>query len=175
MSYPIPNNETERLSALRRLRLLDTPPDPHFDAITKAAAKRFDVPIALVSLVDSDRQWFKSACGLDAAGTPRDQAFCTFVLMSDEVMVVEDATADVRFQSNPLVLGEPHIRFYAGAPLAWGEDIRLGTLCIIDCKPRAMSQADIQDLARLADMVSGEIWAWRHQADARSRDGSSRS
>ena len=149
---PIPANETERVAELRDLRILDTPAEAHFDAVCKSAAALFSVPIALVSLVDSDRQWFKAKCGIDVEGTPRELAFCTYAILRDDVLVVEDATADPRFADNPLVTGELSIRFYAGAPLVLQSGIRVGTLCIIDTKPRSFSnlqKTQLQDFARI--------------------------
>lgn len=149
---PLPPNEGERLAALRDLRILDTPAEDHFDAVCKAAAALFSLPIALVSLIDSDRQWFKAKCGIDVAGTPRELAFCSYAILRDDVLVVEDATADPRFADNPLVTGGPSIRFYAGAPLVLGSGIRIGTLCVIDTKPRSFSdlqKTQLEDFARI--------------------------
>lgn len=149
---PLPANEVERLAALRALRIIDTQPEAHFDAVCNTAAALFSVPIALVSLIDSDRQWFKAKCGFSADGTPRDVALCAYAILSDDVFVVEDASTDPRFADNPLVTGEPGIRFYAGAPLALSSGIRLGTFCIIDTKPHSFSasqKAQLQDLARI--------------------------
>ena len=147
-----PVNEVERLAALRDLRIVDTQPEAHFDAVCRTAALLFSVPIALVSFIESDRQWFKAKCGIAVDGTSRDAAFCSYAILSDDVLVVEDATTDPRFARNPLVTGEPGIRFYVGAPLVLNSDIRLGTLCIIDTKPRSFSnaqKAQLQDLARI--------------------------
>lgn len=149
---PLPPNEAERLAALRDLRILDTPAEDHFDAVCKAAAALFSLPIALVSLIDSDRQWFKAKCGTDVEGTPRDIAFCTYAILRDDVLVVEDATADPRFADNPLVMGGHSIRFYAGAPLVLRSGIRVGTLCVIDKRPRSFSdlqKTQLQDFARI--------------------------
>ncbi len=115
MSYPIPPNEADRLEALHSLAILDTPADRSFDAITEAAADCFGVPICLVSLIDAERQWFKARVGLDCQETPRDLAFCAHTVAADELLVVPDASSDSRFAGNPLVAGEPHIRFYAVA------------------------------------------------------------
>lgn len=133
---PIPEDEIERLEALRAYDVLDTPNEGSFDALTRLAARLFRSSIALVSLVDEDRQWFKSAHGLAAEQTPRDQAFCTYAIMEDAPMIVLDATLDDRFSDNPLVTGEPGIRFYAGAPLITPQKKRLGTFCVIDTEPR---------------------------------------
>ena len=149
---PLPPNEAERLAALRDLRILDTAPEAHFDAVCRNAAALFSVPMALVSLIESDRQWFKAKCGIDAEGTGRDVAFCAYAILSDDVLVVEDVTRDPRFADNSLVTGEPGIRFYAGAPLILRSGIRLGTLCIIDTKSRSFSdvqKSQLQDLARI--------------------------
>lgn len=133
---PIPSDDDARIKNLHAFEVLDTPDEDSFDAITRLAARLFAVPIALVSLVDKDRQWFKSSHGLDADQTPRDQAFCTYAIMENEPLVVLDATLDDRFKDNPLVTGELGIRFYAGAPLISPDNYRLGTFCIIDMKPR---------------------------------------
>ena len=154
---PLPPNEGERLAALRDLRILDTAPEAHFDAVCSTAATLFSVPIALISLIESDRQWFKAKCGIAADGTSRDIAFCTYAILEDDVLVVEDATRDPRFTHNPLVTGEPGIRFYAGAPLILRSGIRLGTLCIIDTKPRTFSASQITQLEGLARIVVAHL------------------
>lgn len=149
----LPPDEAGRLAALRELEILDTPSDPAFDQLTALAADLFDVPIALISLVDDDRQWFKSCYGLNAQQTGRDVSFCGHAIHSDEVMIVADALADPRFADNPLVRGEPYIRFYSGAPIIRQDRHRLGTLCLIDSRPRpefGAKQAERQQaLARL--------------------------
>lgn len=133
---PIPHDDADRIRALNAYDVLDTPKEISFDGLTRLAARIFAAPIALVSLVDEDRQWFKSAHGLDAGQTPRDQAFCTYAIMDIEPLVVLDATLDERFRDNPLVTGAPGIRFYAGAPLITPDQYRIGTFCVIDTKPR---------------------------------------
>lgn len=133
---PIPHDEPERLAALHRLAVLDTPPEDELDVITQLAADRFDTAIALVSLVDADRQWFKARHGLEASETCRRDSFCGHTICEDAVMVVPDAAADPRFARNPLVTGDPRIRFYAGAPLVLADGHRIGTLCVIDPAPR---------------------------------------
>ena len=151
---PIPYDEPQRLASLQALEILDTPADPAFDRITRLAAQQFDVPIALISLVDSARQWFKSKVGLVIDETPRDVSFCQFAIMDSCVMQVPDATKDPRFADNPLVTGEPYIRFYAGAPLSTANGFRLGTLCLIDTKARPAlkpeQEEQLLDLAALA-------------------------
>ncbi|WDO03066.1 sensor domain-containing diguanylate cyclase [Aeromonas allosaccharophila] len=155
----VPDNERLRLDALRRLAILDSPVEERFDRITRMARNMFDVPIALVSLVDENRQWFKSCCGLPVLETPRDISFCGHAILGEELFVVEDAAQDPRFSDNPLVTGEPHIRFYAGHPLEVGNGLKLGTLCIIDSKPRIFSPRDQALLADLASMVESELQA----------------
>lgn len=156
-SPPRPSDETERIAALRNLLLLDTPPERRFDRLTAYAAAYFEVPVALVSLVDADRQWFKSRCGLDASETARDVSFCGHAILQDGVMVIEDALEDPRFADNPLVVGEPHVRFYAGAPLALPEGQRVGTFCLIDRRPRAFPPSAVEHLARLAAVTVQEL------------------
>jgi methyl-accepting chemotaxis protein len=150
-------DERRRLATLRRYGLLDTPPDERLDRLTSAAAAQFGTPIALISLVDRKRQWFKSRYGLEVSETPRDIAFCDHTIRQDSVFVVLDATADDRFSNNPLVTGGLKIRFYAGAPLIAMDGSRLGSLCVIDTKPReSFSAAQREALARLAQIVVNE-------------------
>lgn len=155
---PIPYDEVQRLASLQALDILDTGAEPAFDRITRMAAQQFDVPIALVTLVDSARQWFKSKVGLPVSETPREDSFCQFAIMDQVVMQVPDATQDPRFAVNPLVLGDPKIRFYAGAPLITAKGFRLGTLCLIDMQPRpALDESQQAQLRDLADMVIREM------------------
>ncbi len=130
-------SERARLEALRRYDILDTEPEVAFDRITQLASKIFNVPIALISFIDQDRQWFKSCYGLDVQETERSASFCAHAILADEVMAVPDARQDPRFSNNRLVAAEPGIRFYAGAPLKVAAGQNLGTLCIIDTQPRA--------------------------------------
>ena len=155
----IPSDESKRLQTLRDLRLLDTPPEERFDRVTRLAKQIFSTPIALVSLVDADRQWFKSRQGLDAEETSRDISFCGHAILDDKIMVVNDAETDLRFCDNPLVCGDPSIRFYAGYPLAAPDGSRVGTLCIIDDKPKEMSNEQLQLLRELGRMVEEELIA----------------
>ena len=152
-----PPEEGQRLSALETLQLLDTPPEERFDRVTRLAAQLFDVPIALVSLVDKDRQWFKSCYGLGVKETARDISFCGHAILGADIFVVENALEDNRFTDNPLVTGHPNIRFYAGAPLEDRVGNRLGTLCLIDTRPRAFSTENRQNLRDLADLVEREF------------------
>ncbi len=154
---PIPSFDGERLEALSRYSILDTDVEEVFDRITIMAKSLFNVPIAVISLVDKERQWFKSIQGLDARETPRDQAFCSYAILQPDVLVVEDATQDPRFADNPLVLSDPMIRFYAGAQLVTHDGHRLGTLCIIDKSPRQFLDTDARMLKDLATMAMNEI------------------
>lgn len=149
-----PDNEKERIETLRSLHILNTPPEERFDRLTRLARRLFGVPMAAVTLIDSDRQWFKSRVGIDAAETPRDVSFCGHVILDDELFLVNDALLDARFADNPLVTGDPNIRFYAGYPLTVDNGSRLGTLCLIDVKPRALDEEEcvlLRDLARMAE------------------------
>lgn len=158
MSVPPPTpHEDSRLLELHALGLLDTEPEEVFDRITRLAQRLLGVPIALVSLVDADRQWFKSRQGLDALETPRSVAFCHHAIRGDDVMVVENAAEDPRFSSNPLVMGDPNIRFYAGAPVRSPSGHCLGTLCVIDETPRSPSEEDLDALRDLASIAEGEL------------------
>lgn len=154
---PIPHIEPERLRKLHDTCLLDSAAEERFDRITRLAQRTFDVPIALVSLVDKDRQWFKSRQGLGVTETPRHVSFCGHTILGEDVFCVEDTFNDPRFDDNPLVLDGPKIRFYAGCPLRTADGYALGTLCVIDDKPRAFSQEDRQTLSDLAQMAAQEI------------------
>lgn len=154
MEAPLPANELDRLKALRCYNVLDSPPEREFDDLTRLASRICDTPIALVSLVDEDRQWFKSRVGLEATETPRHMAFCSHTILGDHPLVVPDATLDARFRRNPLVTGDPNIRFYAGAPLRTPvTDFQLGTLCVIDTRPRELGSEQIEALESLARQV----------------------
>lgn len=152
-----PANEYERIALLHALDLLDSPAEPSFDRITRLVARTLRVPIALVSLVDTNRQWFKSRVGLDTLETPREFAFCAHTVLQESPMVIGDASEDDRFAGNPLVTGDPNIRFYAGAPIFTCDGLVLGTLCAIDSQPRVLMQDEIDTLIDLADLVSKEI------------------
>ncbi len=159
LAAPIPADETQRLAQLRALLILDTPPEERFDRIVAFARTEFDVPIALISLVDADRQWFKARVGLDACETGRDISFCGHAVHARQTLVVADAREDSRFHDNPLVVGEPHIRFYAGAPLTLPSGSIVGTLCVIDRRPRTFDALDLAILHSLRDLAVGELLA----------------
>jgi signal transduction histidine kinase len=161
----IPANESERLQALRDLEILDTLAEEAFDRFTRIAAGLLGAPIALVSLVDEARQWFKSHHGLDATETPRDMAFCAYAVLNDDLLVVDDATKDPRFADNPLVTGAPDIRFYAGAPLRTRDNFAIGTLCVIDKQPRHLEPGQAELLADLADAVVNQLYLHKTTAD----------
>jgi diguanylate cyclase (GGDEF)-like protein len=150
----LPSNESTRLDTLRGLGILDTLPEERFDRLTRLARRLFGVPIALVSLVDADRQWFKSCVGLATSETSRDVSFCAHAILGDEIFTVPDTLADERFHDNPLVTDNPNIRFYAGCPLTVPNGSKLGTLCLIDVKPRDLDDEErelLRDLARMAE------------------------
>lgn len=152
-----PANEAERLHALRTLQILDTSHEERFDRVTRMAKRMFDVEISLVSLVDEDRQWFKSRQGLDASETPRDISFCGHAINQDGLFIIPNALEDVRFSDNPLVTEAPNIRFYAGYPLKLRQGINLGTLCLIDSRPKHLNDEDKMLLNDLGAMIEQEI------------------
>lgn len=153
----LPPDEPARLAALRALSILDTPPEERFDRITRFTAHLLDVPIALLTLVDAERQWFKSSQGLQASETPRDVSFCGHTILEDCAMVVSDTLLDERFSDNPLVAGAPHIRFYAGFPISAPDGSRVGTLCIADDKPRQLTPEQLDTLRDLATWTQHEL------------------
>jgi diguanylate cyclase (GGDEF)-like protein len=153
----IPDNEAERLHALKTLQILDTPRDERFDRVTRIAKRMFGVSISLVTMVDADRQWFLSKQGLDINETPKDISFCAHAINSEDLFIIPNATEDERFADNPLVTGPPNIRFYAGYPLKIRKGLNIGTLCILDQKPRIMEEEDQQLLKDLGAMVEQEI------------------
>ena len=156
----IPVNENKRLQTLYSLRVLDTAPEERFDRLTRLAKRLFDVPTVLISLIDVNRQWFKSRAGLDAAETPRSISFCAHAILGDDLFLVPDALDDPRFADNPLVVGAPFIRFYAGQPLRATDGAKLGTLCLIDQRPRRLVEEDIALLKDLATMAEQELMAF---------------
>ena len=154
---PVPLDETVRLLSLHSLRIMDSAPEERFDRVTRMAKRLFDVDICLVSLVDSDRQWFKSKQGLDACQTPREVSFCGHAILQEQAFVVEDAHVDERFADNPLVTGNPSVRFYAGYPVHAPDGRRIGTLCLIDKEPRSFSADEQQTLKDFAALVDDEL------------------
>lgn len=165
ISPEVPASDGRRIESLRALDLLDTLPEDRFDRITRLAARIFDVPIALVSLVDRDRQWFKSNIGLEVEETPRAHSFCGHAILGPEVLHVPDAAADHRFHDNPLVIGEPNIRFYAGCPIAAPDGALVGTVCVIDDRPRQLDERDLEALEDLAAIVEQELAMQRLAVD----------
>lgn len=153
----IPADEADRLVDLRALELLDTPPEARFDRIVELARGMFDVPIAYIALIDEDRQWFKAKCGITASETARADSFCGHAILGTGPLVIPDATLDERFHDNPLVVGPPFVRFYAGHPLAGPHGHNVGTLCLVDTSPRPFSGRDRGLLASLARMAEHEI------------------
>ena len=157
MGPPKPRDEAARVRALLGYNVLDTQPEPSFDRITALVCRTLDVPIALVGLIDDERQWFKSCIGLGASQTDRDVTFCAYAILDDATLVVPDATLDPRFATNPAVTGEPFVRAYAGAPLVTPAGFRIGTLCAIDVEPREFSEAQLATLRDLAAVVIDEL------------------
>ena len=152
--FQIPENDAERVAALASYGILDTDFEESFDRVTRIAANVFEVPIALVTLVDGTRQWFKSAVGMTNRETPRDISFCTHTILGEEVFEITDATSDQRFVANPSVTGEPHVRFYAGAPLIDRDGFALGSMCVVDRKVRKpLDGGHRQILVDLAGLV----------------------
>jgi len=156
-----PENDAQRVQTLRQMALLDTPPEERFDRLTRMARRWFGVQIALVSLVDENRQWFKSRAGLDVTETPRDVSFCGHALLGDQIFMVPDALEDPRFFDNPLVVHPPHVRFYAGVPLRIADGTKLGTFCIMDDAPRVLDVDECEMLLDMASMVEKELLAER--------------
>jgi class 3 adenylate cyclase len=152
-----PANEDARLRSLRSLRILDTPPEDRFDQITALAARVFDVPIAYISMVDLNRQWFKSKHGIDLVDTPRDVSFCAHAILQNDPLIVPDLTLDPRFAASPLVTGIPHSRFYAGLPVAIEVGLNVGTLCLLDTKPRSLDGNQVTMLRNFGGLVEQQL------------------
>ncbi len=150
---PLPPNEQERLAVLREYQILDTPPGRAFDDVVHLGSMICHVPIALVTLVDQTRQWCKAQVGLDVSSTPREDAFCAHAIFDEGLFTVADTSTDPRFSSNSLVTGEPHIKFYAGAPLVTSDGTKLGTLCVIDRAPRVLFPEQTDALKTVSRMV----------------------
>ena len=157
MELTKPKNEEARLGALEKYAILDTDPEAAFDDLTLLASFVCKTPIALISLIDEQRQWFKSQVGLSVSETTRDVAFCSSAILQNDVFIVPDALQDERFRNNPLVVSEPHIRFYAGAPLINEDGYALGTLCVIDQKPRELEPDQKDALKALSRLVLAQL------------------
>jgi len=154
---PIPANETERLAALYSLHILDTPPEARFDRVTQLATRLFGVPIAYISMVDANRQWYKSSCGLNSTGSARNISFCGHTIAQEGPLIIPDTLADERFHDNPLVLEDPKLRFYAGCPLQTASGHKVATLCIGDRAPRAFPLNEVAALQSLAAIAEDQI------------------
>jgi diguanylate cyclase (GGDEF)-like protein len=152
-----PENEDTRVATLRSLDILDTEPEERFDRLTRIAKRLFRVPIALVSFVDMNRQWFKSCQGIEVTEMSRDISFCGHAILGDDIFIISDATLDDRFYDNPLVINEPRIRFYAGVPLVVSNGVKVGTLCLIDREPRMFTEEDQVLLRDLGQMAAQEL------------------
>lgn len=157
VAFPVAPNESQRLAALERSGLLDTPPEEAFDRLTWLAAKTLDAPISLMAMLTPTRQWFKSRLGLDLVETPRSWAFCNHTILQQGVFWVEDLSADPRFATNPAVAGGEGFRFYAGAPILDREGFAMGTLCVIDNRPRTLNEREARTLSALAALGSTEV------------------
>jgi hypothetical protein len=167
-SAPLPTDEPQRLAVLRACEILDSAPERAFDALVMLAARLTRAPIALLSFVDQSRQWFKARVGLEAQETPREQSFCAHAILQSTPLIVEDAAHDARFTDNALVTGPPGIRFYAGFPLELADGTRLGTLCVIETKPRTLTDEEAQALAALAEQASAQLELRRALREARA-------
>ena len=159
MSFPIGPDEDERLKVLLETGALDPKQDPVLDSLCEEVRQHFGVPMCTITLLDRARQQIRAAQGLETGDTPRNAAFCNYTILSDEVFVVSDALADDRFRDNPFVTGAPFLRFYAGAPLIFLKNIRLGALCLLDTKPRSFSRGDKAELQLFAERAVQEIGA----------------
>jgi GAF domain-containing protein len=157
MATPATANDAARVAALEKYAILDSEPEQAFDDLARLATFICKTPIALVSLIDGERQWFKSRIGIDATETPREIAICSTAIQQSDVFVVPDAQKDERFQNNPLVVSEPHIRFYAGAPLITEDGFALGTLCVLDLVPHEFSHEQKEALKTLGRLVLAQM------------------
>jgi GAF domain-containing protein len=168
MICPIPENEAERLNTLRGYGILDTHPEDNFNDLTWLAASICGTPFSKISLLDEDRQWFKSKIGLEVRQTPRVESFCAHAIMSSELFVVPDASRDPRFAANPMVAGEPLVRFYAGAPLIAPNGHILGALCVLDQVPRQLSSEQMESLRILSKQVMAHVILGKNLQDLKA-------
>jgi GAF domain-containing protein len=167
----IPQNDARRLKVLWQYEVLDTVPEEVFDDLVELAGAICEAPIALISLVDEARQWFKARVGIDAQETTRDVSFCGHAILQPGMFIVPDAAKDDRFKDNPLVTGEPHVRFYAGVPLITPDGHALGTLCVLDKQPRELNEDQLKALRLLARLVVGQLELRRHARElAKARE-----
>jgi len=158
LAAPIPDNERERLAALRELLILDTPPEERYDKSVQFAAQEFDVPVSAISLIDENRQWFKARVGVDMCEGARNISFCGHAILQPDIFVIPNAREDARFADNPLVTGPPHVIFYAGAPLRMPSGYVIGTLCLIGHEPRApLDRTELAILSSLRDLLVEEL------------------
>ena len=164
----ISQDEEARLAALRRYRILDTPPEQRFDDLALLASQICGTPMALITLVDADRQWFKSRVGISAQETPRAVSFCAHAMYHPEVFLIPDTLLDERFRDNPMVTGEPHVRFYAGAPLVSRDGQPLGTICVADSRPRTLSADELEALEALCRQAQTQLELRRLVDDLRT-------
>lgn len=166
-SYPLPHDESERLSMVIGSGVLDSPPTPTFDAVVRLVTRRCRTPIAAVSIVDHDRQWFKASVGLDVYETPRSSALCAHTITKDRPMIVEDALLDSRFANNPLVVGQPFLRSYLGVPLRASNGMAFGALCAIDTEPRGFDDDEVAEVTALAQLVTDSLELRQQQMQRR--------
>jgi GAF domain-containing protein len=156
-SAPMQDNEKERLEKIKELGILDTEPEERFDMITRDALKEFKVPISTVTIIDENREWYKSCQGLDVKEMPRDLSFCAHAMLSNDIFIIEDTLKDDRFKDNPMVVDNPHVRFYAGISLHNKEGIAIGVFCIKDTKPRVFSANEMGLLINFAARAENEL------------------
>jgi len=160
-NYPLPENEAARLQSLRELDIVGSPPEPEFDAITEILRVIFEAPVAVISFMEADHQWFKARCGIETDTTDRSEAFCTHTILGNDPLIVPDAREDVRFAGSALVKGQPFVRFYAGCPLSLDGKHNIGSVCVVDTKPRQPTDEQIEQLERLARVTNGLLQTYR--------------
>lgn len=158
-SAPIPDNEKERLEKVMQLGILDTEPEERFDAITRDAIQAFHVPISTITIMDKEREWYKSCQGLDTREAPREISFCAHAMLSkvNHLFCVEDTLKDARFKNNPMVIGKPYIRFYAGVSLFGTDSMNIGVFCIKDTKPRVLTPEEVALMMQFARRAEAEL------------------